>query len=166
MVIPRISVRAIAITPDGQLCVIKRERPGAPAYYVLPGGGLEDSDRGLSNALERELHEELAATGTIRNTVFIVSDWHSESPSLQVFKLVSSLTFSGKSPQGPEYRNPNRGSYTVITFPLTSEMLNQYTVKPDAAHDFIKCNLNALLWLAQSDVNCTHNEGPNSRHHN
>lgn len=148
---PRMSVRAIAITVDGKLCLIRRERTGSPVYYVIPGGGVEDFDKNLTSALERELHEELAATGKIGQTVFVASDWHSEIPSIQIFKLVADLRFSGESPQGPEYGDTTRGGYSIIMLPITKEALSECPIKPDSVHDFLIRNLDALLWLAKSE---------------
>ena len=49
-------VRAVLITPDGNLLTIQRIRPGHDRYWVLPGGGVEVGDD-LETTLARELRE-------------------------------------------------------------------------------------------------------------
>jgi 8-oxo-dGTP pyrophosphatase MutT (NUDIX family) len=34
-------VRALLITPAGELLTIRRTRPGEDPYWVLPGGGID-----------------------------------------------------------------------------------------------------------------------------
>lgn len=50
-------VRAV-IFLDGRILFIRRER-NSGVYYVLPGGGVEDGDSSIQEALKRELWEEL-----------------------------------------------------------------------------------------------------------
>jgi ADP-ribose pyrophosphatase YjhB (NUDIX family) len=50
-------VRALLITPAGELLTIRRIRPGKDPYWVLPGGGI-DAGEDLETALALELHEE------------------------------------------------------------------------------------------------------------
>ena len=52
-------VRALLITPVGDLLTVRRVSPGQDPYWVLPGGGVEAGED-LESALARELHEEIA----------------------------------------------------------------------------------------------------------
>ena len=73
-------VRAILVTPDNNLLLIKRVRPGIASYWVLPGGHVEDEDGGLEAALAREIQEEVAGVPDIaallRAAVLGGSDGH------------------------------------------------------------------------------------------
>jgi 8-oxo-dGTP pyrophosphatase MutT (NUDIX family) len=62
-------VRAVLITPGGELLTIRRIRPGQAPYWVLPGGGVEDGED-LEAALARELWEEFAGTADIGRLVY------------------------------------------------------------------------------------------------
>lgn len=54
-------VRALLITPGGDLLTIRWVGPARTPYLVLPGGGAEDG-KNLEAELAREVREELAAT--------------------------------------------------------------------------------------------------------
>lgn len=58
-------VRAVLVTADDTMLVIRRTRPGIPEYWVLPGGGVEPSDESREAALHREIHEEIAGKADI-----------------------------------------------------------------------------------------------------
>ncbi|MFD0623542.1 NUDIX domain-containing protein [Streptomyces sanglieri] len=58
-------VRAILITPDNTTLMIKRIRPGIAPYWVIVGGGIEDSDTSQEAALLREIREEIAGDAEI-----------------------------------------------------------------------------------------------------
>lgn len=58
----RTSARAL-IQRGGNTLLIHRNRSGE-AYYVLPGGGVEEGEN-LSGALRREVREELGADGVV-----------------------------------------------------------------------------------------------------
>lgn len=46
-------VRAILITPSGTMLTIRRNRPGQPVYWVLPGGHVDTGDADAETALRR-----------------------------------------------------------------------------------------------------------------
>ncbi|MFF9979547.1 NUDIX domain-containing protein [Streptomyces erythrochromogenes] len=52
-------VRAVLVTADYTMLVIRRTKPEIPEYWVLPGGGVEPSDESREAALHREIHEEI-----------------------------------------------------------------------------------------------------------
>ncbi|MGW7304010.1 NUDIX domain-containing protein [Streptomyces sp. NPDC054835] len=58
-------VRAVLVTPSGTTLVIKRIRPGVDPYWVIVGGGVEESDATREEALLREVREEIAGDAEI-----------------------------------------------------------------------------------------------------
>ncbi|MBT2452072.1 NUDIX hydrolase [Streptomyces sp. ISL-43] len=44
-------VRAVLLTENNTMLAIRRNRPGIPVYWVLPGGGVEPSDESRETAL-------------------------------------------------------------------------------------------------------------------
>ena len=59
---------AVLIVKHGQLLLIKRTKTGQPAYYVLPGGGIEAGESPEQAGI-RELREELGVDITVENVV-------------------------------------------------------------------------------------------------
>src|SRR6202034_4316706 len=113
-------VRALLITPAGELLAIRRVRPGQDPYWVLPGGGV-DAGEDLETALARELHEEIAATGDIHSLLHIV-ERGGERP---YFSLARARAWSAEPDDrsGPEFADAARGEYHLQTIPLTAEAL-------------------------------------------
>ena len=64
---PRIRVAAVIVEND-ELLLVRHEKNGV-AYWMLPGGGV-DYGESLSDALARELREELCITATVGPLLF------------------------------------------------------------------------------------------------
>ncbi len=59
MIIERYAVRALLLTPEEEVLLMRIRAPGTNrAFWIAPGGGLEP-DEGIDNGLRRELREEL-----------------------------------------------------------------------------------------------------------
>lgn len=130
-------VRAVLITPDHQLLTIRRIRPGQPPYWVLPGGGVEDSDPDREGALQRELQEELAATADIHSLLQVI-----ERPDeRQYIYLAAVHTWTFADRTGPEFTNPTRGDYHLDEIPLTAAALHTINLKPDEIATFLADHL-------------------------
>jgi ADP-ribose pyrophosphatase YjhB (NUDIX family) len=97
-------VRAILVTDDERLLVIKRTRPGTPTYWVLPGGHVEPGDADLEAALHRELHEELAGDAAIHALVQILDG--EDGSDRQYFYLRAFVP--GDSRTAPARSSPTR----------------------------------------------------------
>ncbi|HET9894622.1 MAG TPA: NUDIX domain-containing protein [Streptosporangiaceae bacterium] len=129
-----IRVRAVLITPDGDLLTIRRVRPGHDPYWVLPGGGIEDGET-QETALARELREELAATADVHSLLYML---HHGDVS-QYFYLARANSWSDRATDrsGPEFTDPSRGEYQLQPVPLTAEALEGIALKPDAVARFL-----------------------------
>lgn len=58
----REAVRALVVTPDHEVLLVKFVFPSGVRVWALPGGGLEDGET-PEHGLRRELHEELGLDG-------------------------------------------------------------------------------------------------------
>lgn len=133
-------VRALLVTPVGELLIIRRTRPGRQPYWVTPGGGTEPGET-LEAALARELREELAATADVHSLLFVEDDGENR----QFFYLARALTWSADAADwtGPESADPARGEYCLDPVPLTAAALAAIDLKPDTVAGFIRDHVNA-----------------------
>jgi ADP-ribose pyrophosphatase YjhB (NUDIX family) len=146
-------VRALLITPVGDLLTIRRIRPGQDPYWVLPGGGV-DAGEDLETALARELHEEIAATADIHSLLHILE----HGGERQYFYLARALTWSADpgDRSGPEFTDPARGKYQLQNIPLTAEALAAIDLKPDPVSELLLSHLHAGTDLfALTDLRAT-----------
>lgn len=141
----RRSVRGILIDDQGQLLLIKRTRPGQSPYWTSPGGGLEESDATVEDALRRELAEELGATVEVRRQVFLASDPSDSGVAIHYFFVarVTSLNLSER--YGSEFSDAARGRYDVEYVSIRDESLGHLDLKPVALKEFVMANRDAIL---------------------
>lgn len=137
-------VRALLITPGGDLLIIRRVRPGQDPYWVLPGGGVEPGED-LEAALARELREEIAATAAVHSLLYILDD----GGDRQYFYLARAHDWSGEPGDrtGPEFTDPARGGYHLQPIPLTVPALAAIDLKPDALARYLLGHLHAATDL-------------------
>jgi 8-oxo-dGTP pyrophosphatase MutT (NUDIX family) len=119
-------VRAILVTPDSNLLLIKRVRPGLAPYWVLPGGHVEDEDDGLEAALAREIQEEVAGVPDIAALVYVLYG----EQATEFFYLARITTWSFADRTGPEFSEIGRGEYQLEEVPLTATALEAVDIKP------------------------------------
>jgi ADP-ribose pyrophosphatase YjhB (NUDIX family) len=151
-------VRALLITPAGELLTIRRIRPGQQPYSVLPGGGVEPGED-LDTALARELHEEIAATADIHSLLLILE----QDADRQYFYLARPHIWSASPADrsGPEFDDPTRGTYQLQPVRLTTQALTAANLKPDAVAQFIISHLKADADLfALPDLRANYNSTP------
>ncbi|MFJ9430612.1 NUDIX domain-containing protein [Streptomyces sp. NPDC101490] len=120
-------VRAVLVTADDTMLVIRRTRPGIPEYWVLPGGGVEPGDESREAALHREIHEEIAGKADI---VRLLHTMETEDER-QLFYLARIATWSFEDRTGPEFSAEGRGEYALEEIPLTMDGLNRIDLKPE-----------------------------------
>ena len=131
-------VRAVLITPAGDLPTIRRVRTGQDPYWALPGGGV-DAGEDLETALARELREEIAATADIHSLLHVLE----RGGERQYFYLGRARTWSA-SPgdrSGPEFADAARGEYHLQIIPLTEEALAAIDLKPDPVAELLLSHL-------------------------
>ncbi|MFF3391013.1 NUDIX domain-containing protein [Streptomyces sp. NPDC002669] len=120
-------VRAVLVTPDDTMLVIRRTRPGIPVYWVLPGGGVEPSDASREAALHREIHEEIAGKADIIRLLHTMES----GDERQLFYLARIATWSFDDRTGPEFSAEGRGEYALEEIPLTVEGIDGIGLKPE-----------------------------------
>jgi 8-oxo-dGTP pyrophosphatase MutT (NUDIX family) len=131
-------VRAILVTNDECLLLIRRTRPGTPTYWVLPGGHVEPDDTDLESALHRELREELAGEAVPHALVQIVDA--EDGLGRQFIYLARIRTWQFGERTGPEFADcdPARGTYELDLVPLTADALTAINLKPERTAGLIR----------------------------
>ncbi|MGW7428660.1 NUDIX hydrolase [Streptomyces sp. NPDC054861] len=127
-------VRAVLVTADDTMLVIRRTRPGIPEYWVLPGGGVEPSDESREAALHREIHEEIAGKADIVRLLHTIET----DDERQLFYLARIATWSFDDRTGPEFSAEGRGEYTLEEVPLTLKGLDGIDLKPEEIAQVLK----------------------------
>lgn len=131
-------VRAILLTGDGSLLMIKRVKPGsASPYWVAPGGGVEWSDLDLIAALERELYEELGAAAEVLATAFVLEHEMAGKQLEEHFFVCLLQDFDLSKRYGPEFGDPSRGEFIPAFVPLDYPRLNAIHFKTPELRDWI-----------------------------
>ncbi|MFJ4339361.1 NUDIX domain-containing protein [Streptomyces sp. NPDC088915] len=120
-------VRAVLVTADDTMLVIRRTRPGIPEYWVLPGGGVEPGDASREAALHREIHEEIAGKADIVRLLHTMES----ADERQLFYLARITTWSFDDRTGPEFSAEGRGAYALEEIPLTLKGLDGIDLKPE-----------------------------------
>ena len=123
-------VRAILVTDDDRLLVIRRNRSGVPVYWVLPGGHVEPDDADLASALHRELREELAGEAEVHALVQVLNE--GDASGRQHIYLARIHTWQFDQRTGPEFADcdPARGAYELDEVQLTADALAAIDLKP------------------------------------
>ncbi len=141
-------VRAILLTDDGALLLIKRVKPNKTApYWVAPGGGVESSDPSLIAALERELYEELGARATVLETAFVLEHQKAGKQLEEHFFLCRLHGYDLSARYGPEFEDPSRGEYIPEAVPLAAYTLRQIDFKTPELRDWLLRRLEYLRGL-------------------
>ncbi|MGW7024124.1 NUDIX hydrolase [Streptomyces decoyicus] len=120
-------VRAVLVTADETMLVIRRSKPGVPVYWVLPGGGVEAHDESREAALHREIHEEIAGKADIVRLLHTLE----ATDERQLFYLARIATWSFEDRTGPEFSAEGRGEYALEEVPLTVEGIDGIDLKPE-----------------------------------
>ncbi|MFD0369714.1 NUDIX domain-containing protein [Streptomyces sp. NPDC127114] len=121
-------VRAILITPSNTTLLMKRVRPGRSPYWVVVGGGVEDTDASHEAALLREIREEVAGEAEIVRLFHRLTNAAGETEHFYLARITS-WNFNDRS--GPEFQGDDRGQYLLEEIPLTPEALAELNLLPE-----------------------------------
>lgn len=141
----RRGARGIVIDDAGRLVLIKRTKPGQAPYWTSPGGGVEESDASVEDALRRELAEELGATADGYQQVFLSSDPSDAGVAIQYFFVARLTSLNLTERYGSEFSKPERGGYDLEYISLTDDSLEGIDLKPAVLKEFVLANRDALL---------------------
>ncbi|MCU0513132.1 MAG: NUDIX domain-containing protein [Anaerolineae bacterium] len=123
-------VRAILLTAAGTVLFIKRVKPnGTLPYHVAPGGGVEQHDASLEEALHREVFEELGATLEIVAPGFVLRHSMAGKNLEEHFFICRLRDLDLSLRHGPEFEDPTRGEYIPEEVALTAAALNTVSLK-------------------------------------
>jgi len=148
-------VRAILITRDNSLLLIKRIKQDIKPYWVFPGGGVEDSDNNdFKIALIRELREELnAQVKKIRKPIYYIKRLkNNKIVQYEIYFLVEVENWSEIDRSGPEFSDESRGLYLIEEIPFNKNSLTQINIKPDEVKQFLIKNIHNIHSLPEIDL--------------
>ena len=138
-------VRAILLTGDGSVLLIKRVKPNKPVpYWVAPGGGVERSDINLIATLERELYEELGAIAGVMDTAFLLKHEKAGKQLEEHFFVCLLRHYDLSQRYGPEFNDPSRGEYIPEAIPLDAAELRRINIKTPELREWMIQNLGYL----------------------
>ncbi|AUY50572.1 NUDIX domain-containing protein [Streptomyces sp. CB01881] len=119
-------VRAVLLTPNDTMLLIKRIRPGIDPYWVIVGGKIEPTDAGSEDALLREVREEIAGEAEIVSLLHTIET----DDERQDFYLATIEKWSFEDRTGPEFSQEGRGEYILEEIPLTADALDMVNLLP------------------------------------
>ncbi|MFJ8625284.1 NUDIX domain-containing protein [Kitasatospora sp. NPDC093550] len=119
-------VRAVLLTPNDTMLLIKRIRPGIDPYWVIVGGKIEPTDASPEEALLREVREEIAGEAEIVSLLHSIET----DDERQDFYLATVDKWSFEDRTGPEFSQEGRGEYLLEEIPLTTQALDAINLLP------------------------------------
>ncbi|MFE7595178.1 NUDIX domain-containing protein [Kitasatospora sp. NPDC057512] len=119
-------VRAVLLTPNDTMLLIKRIRPGIAPYWVIVGGKIEPTDADPEEALLREVREEIAGEAEIVGLLHTIQT----DDERQDFYLATVDKWNFEDRTGPEFSQEGRGEYLLEEIPLTAEALDAVNLLP------------------------------------
>lgn len=138
--VTRQTARALLLNEKDQLVFFKRTVPGREIYWATPGGKIEPEDADAEAALRRELWEELGATiGDVRHVLTV------KGPTLagdaeQFFFATRLVSMDVSHRTGPEFHNPEKGTYEIELVPCEPEALARLNIIPVELAGYLKAN--------------------------
>ena len=130
-------VRAILVTPNNTMLVIKQVRPSVTPYRVVPGGGVEPTDPDRETALEREIQEEIVGEIDVISLLHTLESQNNR----HYFYLATIKRWSFEDRNGPEFADDSHGEYLLEEVPLTPDGIASVDLKPGAIGDFLRSAL-------------------------
>ncbi|MGJ3238697.1 MAG: NUDIX domain-containing protein [Anaerolineae bacterium] len=141
-------VRAIVITDDQRVLFIKRIKPNkTQPYWVAPGGGVEEDDTDILQALHRELYEELGAEVEVIQHGFVLRHEKANKHLEEHFYVCRLVRYDLSQRHGPEFDDPTRGEYIPHAIELTEDAITSINIKTTELQDWLINNLPTLKAL-------------------
>ncbi len=141
-------VRAILLTGNDSVLLIKRVKPNKAApYWVAPGGGVESSDADLIATLERELYEELGAIANVVDTAFVLEHEIAGKQLEEHFFVCLLQSYDISKRYGPEFDDPSRGEFIPEEIPLNRAAISRINLKTPQLSEWMSRHLNDLRRL-------------------
>ncbi|MFJ8042362.1 NUDIX domain-containing protein [Kitasatospora sp. NPDC096147] len=119
-------VRAVLVTPNDTLLLMKRVRPDRPVYWVVVGGKIEPTDTDPEAALRREVREEVGGEARIVRVLHT----HRTETDHETFYLADIERWDLAARTGPEFGEEGRGEYLLEEIPLTTAALDAVNLLP------------------------------------
>ena len=116
---------AVMVVRDNKLLLIERKKGDEPAYFVLPGGGVEAGET-PSQAAAREMQEELGVEIEVKS---LVKD--PEQTDRETWIVRASLTGDAQPEWQEVHKQRPDNSYRVVWAPV--EQLGEMDVYPGGA---------------------------------
>ncbi|MGD3109413.1 NUDIX hydrolase [Streptomyces sp. YGL11-2] len=145
------NARAILLDGD-ELVLIKRTKPGREPYWVSVGGGVEEEDPTIEDALHREVFEELGGKLDRAELVHLISDELEDGVGVQHIFAARLVSMDLSSRTGTEFSKPERGAYEVVRVPFTAEALRGLNLMPPALSEFIAANTEAIASVLDTPI--------------
>lgn len=139
----------VFVVDGGDLVVLRRKRPDrAEPYHAIPGGGVEESDASVEDAMRREVMEELGAVVGSAQQVFVVTgrDWERRR-TMQHYFLANLLSIDFERRIGEEHHDASRGVFAEARVPFTVAAIAAAGFN-DRETDYLTRNHDALKALA------------------
>jgi ADP-ribose pyrophosphatase YjhB (NUDIX family) len=143
------TARAVLLDEEDRMILIKRTKPGRAPYWITPGGGMEATDTTVTEALRRELLEELGAKVAVGVPVFVDTVPEPGGVKVQHFFVCRLESMDTALRHGPEIDEPN-GEYEIVKVPFTPEGVAD--VVPATLRAYLSRNIEGVLALLNPDL--------------
>ncbi len=134
-------VRAILLNHRGNLFLTRHQYSEKMTFWTAPGGSLNEFDRLLDKALEREVLRTIGARIEVGNLVLSIEQQIEEQRFVQQHFFVCRLIA-----MNPLF-TPNDPKITVDEQPLEAEALQKLHITPDSFKRFLLWHYDQLVRL-------------------
>lgn len=164
MSITKRSARAILLHGD-ELVLMKRTKPGREPYWVTVGGGVEDEDASIEDALHREVFEELGGELSRAELVHLITDSMEGGVGVQHIFAARLERIDIEVRTGTEFDRPERGGYEVVRVPFTAEAIRQLKLMPPELAEFAAGNVEAITAVLDTQIVSTRRHSDSASSH-
>ncbi|WP_189131521.1 NUDIX domain-containing protein [Wenjunlia tyrosinilytica] len=154
---PVVKRTARAIVLDGpDLVLIKRTKPDSDPYWITPGGGMEPEDSTVTDALHREIDEELGGKVVDVVPAFVDTVEHTAEDGrsgvkIQFFFVCRLASMDPSRRHGPEVDEPV-GQYEIVRIPFTRAGIASVEVVPPSLRAYLSANIEGVRALLCDDL--------------